>query len=252
MVSAVTTDRDYLEIVKNDNSLVSATSIGGDTDGISPQTVVSYGATTYSGSSTVTHSLGSVPIVRAFYDSDKNGRLYNTTRWTSGFNYMQTVDSAPQLLTLSTTNTTKLIIANANSISDVPVYYRIYKFGTKGFTTDSSIDKIFHKDTDSATVSAAAFSDQPVASTNTLPHGQAEKIFWTLEYSVDQTNWYRGGSLLFGSPDTTSGPAGGPYSFYYYVTAYGSADATNFYVTYVHNYPTSKTIYTRFVWDYIN
>lgn len=248
MASSVTSDRDYLEIVTNGNTTVSATSIGGEPDGVYPYTV-DYGS--YSGSTTITHNLGSVPIVRGFFDSDKNGRIYNTIRWSSGPSYLAD-KAAPLLITQSTTTTTKLIINAQGTVTNVPVFYRIYRFGTEGFTSDSGIDKIFDKGSDLETVGAAASSSDPIESTNTIAHGQGEKIFWTLEFSLDQSNWYREGSILFGDPDTSTGPPGGPYANYYYVTAYGSSDATNFYITYVHNYATSKTIYTRYVWDYIN
>lgn len=248
MVSSLTSDRDYLEVVTNSSTTVSATSIAGDPDGVYPRTV-DYGS--YSGSTTITHSLGDVPIVRAFFDSDKNGRLYNTIRWSSGSSYLAD-KAAPLLITQSTTSATKLIINAQSSTSNIPVYYRIYRFGTKGVTSDAAIDKIFNKSSDNKAVGAAASSSDPVEGNSTIPHGQGEKIFWTLEFSDNQTDWYREGALVFGSPDTGTGPPGGPYANYYYYVAYGSADATNFYVTYVHNYPTSKTIYTRFVWDYIN
>lgn len=251
MPSSVTSDRDYLEIVANNNTLVSATSHAGDADGVFPNTVspTNDSVTDYAGSTTVTHSLGLVPMVRAFRDSDKNGRLYSTIRWTSGA-YLADSGGAT-LLTLSTTTTTKLIITSGSSVADVPVYYRIYRFGTKGFTSDSSIDKIFTKGSGSKTMTAAADSDLPVTSTDTVAHGQGEKIFWSLEFSEDQTNWYKEGSLVFGAPDTASGPPGGPYARNYYFTAYGSTDATNFYITYVHNYTSQKTIYVRYVLDYI-
>jgi hypothetical protein len=248
VVSSLTSDRDYLEIVANGNTTVSATSVGGDADGVFPRTV-DYGS--YSGGVTITHNIGEVPIVRGFFDSAKNGRLYNTIRWSSGSSYLAD-KAAPLLITQSTTTTTRLIINAQSSVTGVPVYYRIYRFGTKGVTSDASIDKIFGKRSDAQTVSTAVSSSDPVEVTATIPHGQAEKIFWTLEFSDDQINWYREGAPVFGAPDTGSGPPGGPYANYYYFVAYGSSDATNFYVTYVHNYSTSKTIYTRFTWDYIN
>src|SRR5688572_32959683 len=98
MPSSVTSDRDYLEIVKNNNTLVSATSHNGDADGVYPQTVSPTGnsATDYQGSTTITHSIGSIPLVRAFCDSDKNGRLYSTIRWTSG-DYLADVGGATLL-----------------------------------------------------------------------------------------------------------------------------------------------------------
>lgn len=250
MTESVTSDRDYLEIASDNNGsniLVSATTIGGSIDGVIPQTIAQG---SYSGSTSVTHNLLTIPVVRAFYDSDKNGKLYNTTRFDNGGAYLSYV-SAPQLLTVSTTLATKFVINAFSSVSDVPVFYRIYNFGTKGFTSGSRIDKIFHKGTSSKTVGAAPNSDTPVLATDTLPHGQGEQIFWTLQFSTDQTNWYREGTPLFGAADTTSGPPGGPYARYFYHVAYGYADATNFYVNYVHNYGTSQTIYVRFVQDYI-
>lgn len=250
-VSSVTSDRAYLQIVKNNNTVVSATSHGGDADGTFFSTTSPTGdpLADYAGSATITHSIGSVPLVRAFYDPGKNGRLYNTIRWTTGAN-LNTASGAT-LLTLSNTTTTKLIITSGSSISDVPVYYRIYKFGTLGFTSDAAIDKIFTNATTTKTLSAAAGSNSPVGATDTIAHLAGEKIFWSLQFSLDQTNWYKEGSILFGGPDTSTGPPGGPYANYYYATAYGSADATNFYVSYINCFTSQQTIYTRYVLDYI-
>jgi len=249
MTSSVTSDRVYLPIVNKSGltpELVSATAVGGDADGIFPKTLAQG---TYSGSTTITHNVGSIPLVRAFYDSDKNGKIYCTTRFdTSGYlGYA----SAPQLLTVNTSTTTKLIINAFSAVSNIPVYYKIYRFGTKGFTSDEEIDKIFDHDVDSKTVSAAANSNAPSLGTSTILHDQGELIGWELEFSDDQDNWYKQGTPLFGAADTASGPPGGPYARYFYKTAYGYTDSTNFYINYVHNYPTNQTMYARFVWDYM-
>lgn len=249
MTSSITSDRVYLPIVLKSGltpALVSASSIGGDADGIFPKTPAQG---SYSGSVMLTHNIGSIPLVRAFYDSDKNGKIYCTPRYDTSA-YLGYV-SAPQLLTLSTTTTTKLVINAFSAVSNVPVYYKIYRFGTKGFTSDEEIDKIFHHGTNNLTVGAAASSNAPSLGTVTIPHGQGELIGWELEFSDDQTNWYKQGTPLFGVADTSSGPPGGPYARYFYKTAYGYADSTNFYINYVHNYSTSQTLYARFVQDYL-
>jgi hypothetical protein len=248
-MQSITSARDYLEIVLNDNVNVSATVVGGDADGVFPATVT---PGTYSGSTTLTHNIGSVPITRIFYDSDKNGTLYNTIRWTDGLFYLGSV-VAPQGLVVNTTTTTKLLINAPSSVSNVPIYYRVYRFGDKSVTSEELIDKIFDKGTSSRTITAASDSDTPKLATDTIPHNQGEKIFWSLEFAESANGpWYKEGTLLFGDPDTSSGPPGGPYARYEYKTAYGYADATNFYVNYVHNHTSSQTIYVRYVWDFIN
>lgn len=250
MTSSITSDRVYLPIVLKTGlkpALVSATIVSGDADGVIPQTIAQG---SYSGSKTVLHNVGSIPLVRAFYDSDKNGKIYSTVRFDAS-GYLGYA-SAPQLLTLNTPTTTKLIINAFSSVSDVPVYYKIYRFGTKGLTSDEEIDKIFGKGTNNNTVSAAVGSDVPVLATSTIPHNAGELIMWELEFAESSTGpWYKAGTPLFGAADTASGPPGGPYARYFYKTAYGYADSTNFYINYVHNYASPQTIYTRFVQDYM-
>lgn len=248
MPPSITTDRDYLEIVDSNDLFLTATSAQSDADGQYPHTVM-VGDSTVGTSVPINHNIGSIPIVRVFYDPDKNGTLYNTARFTTG-DYTAEV-SGPRVFHVSTAATTKILMNAPSSISNVPVYYRIYKFGDKGVSTDYAIDNIFAKGTDSETLGAAADSTLPVMSVNTIAHGLGEQILWKLQFSESPTGpWYDEGNLLFGAPDTTSGPPGGPYERYFYKTAYGYANATNFYISYLHNYGSGQTIYTRFVWEY--
>lgn len=248
MPSSITSDRDYLELVDHDDITLSASSNQPDSDGQLPQTILSDHPFDVGSGVTVTHNIGSIPIVRLFYDPDKNGKLYSTPRFTTGDYLAQA--SGPRVFPVSTSTATKILMNAPSSVTNIPVHYRIYKFGTKGFTSDTEIDKIFNKGTADASTSAAADSLSPVLATDTIPHGQGEQILWKLQFSDDQVNWYDEGNLLFGGADTSSGPPGGPYARYYYKTAYGYADSTNFYVNYVHNHPSGQTLYVRFVWEY--
>lgn len=248
MVSSLTSDRDYLELLlRGDFSMDANVTPPSDTDGVFPQTVLDPGLA-YGTSALIIHNIGTIPIVRAWYDSDKNGRLYNTPRHTTG-GYLA-IAQRPQIMTISTTTTTKILSISPVSETSIPVHYRIYRFGTKGVTSDENIDKIFGKGVHSQAIGGAADSFSPVTASTTIAHGQGEQILWKLQFSVDQSTWYNEGAYLFGAADTSTGPPGGPYTNFYYETAYASADATNFYVVYVHNYPTTRTIYTRWVWEY--
>lgn len=249
-ISSITSDRDYLELVTSGDTTINAnTNPHADSDGQFPNTAFPFsGPTDYGNAQTITHNIGSVPIVRVWFDSDKNGRLYNTIRNTTG-DYLALVQR-PHVIPVSTTTTTKLLTMSPVSETNVPVHYRIYRFGTKGLTSDEVVDKIFDSGLDNKTLGAAADSLSPVLATTTIAHGQGEQILWKLQFSLDQSTWYDEGAIVYGSPDTSSGPPGGPYARYYYHNAYASADATNFYVTYLHNHPSSQTIYTRWVWEY--
>lgn len=242
MTQSITSDRDYLEIVTDGDITISTS--GSDADGTAFSTAR---AGTNNGVTTITHSIGSIPIVRAFYDPAKNGTLYNCARYN---NIAHMAYDDPWLITVSTTTTTKLIIESNSAQTNIPVYYRIYRFGNNSITSDERIDKIFSVDYDNEIVAAAASSDSPVRQTNTIPHGQTAAPLWTLEFSLDQSSWHSEGSLIITGPDTASGPPGGPYARYFYTTAYGSSDATNFYISYINNNLSSQTIYSRYALDY--
>lgn len=254
MSTSITSDRDYLELVSFGDTTINATSNpASDSDSHWLQTGHFIdGSSNYGNGQTITHSIGSVPIVRVWFDSDKNGRLYNTMRFRGGdaFGVDIAIEDAPHVISVSTTSTTKLLTLAKSSTSNIPIHYRIYRFGTKGVTSDEQIDKIFDSGSHNRTISAAADSSIPTAATTTIAHGQGEQILWKLQFSNNGTTWYDEGTPIYGAADTSSGPPGGPYARYYNEIAYGSADSTNFYITYIHNYPSSRTIYTRWVWEY--
>lgn len=242
MTSSVTSDRDYLEIFLDDDITIST---GGsvDTDAEFPQTGqagLNYGVRS------VTHDLGLVPIVRAFYDPDKNGTWYNT-RKLLGTGY-QSVDE-PWLTTVNTTTTTKLIINSDSVETDIPVYYRIYRFGDESVRTDERIDKIFLHEPAVAYLPAASDSNTPQHTVQSFPHGQSSSVLNTLEFSDDNKTWYGAGAFLNGGFDTASGPPGGPYVRTFYMTAIGYTDANNFYIWYEHNHPVPKVIFARYALD---
>lgn len=242
MTTSITSDRDYLEILTDGDTTIST---GGVSDTDAELFSSAFAGSAY-GLATVTHGLGSVPLVRAYFDPAKNGTLYSTPKLT-GTSYQSFDD--PWLTTVTTTTTTKLFINSNTSATSIPVYYRIYRFGTKSVTSDERIDKIFMSGSSSATLSAAANSNTPQHTVETIPHGQGEAVLSTLELSPDGVTWYGQPGYLNGGFDTTSGPPGGPYVRYFYIAAIGYADATNFYIWYEHNYATSKTIYVRYALD---
>lgn len=243
MSISITSDRDYLELVQSDDILISASG-GSDSDFTQPSTV--YAGSNY-GVTTITHGLGQIPFVRAFYDPAKNGRYYNTKKL-NGSSF-QSWDN-PWLMTVSTATTTKLCIASTGTSTDIPVHYRIYRFNaSKSVTSDERIDKIFTEDESSATLSAAGSSISPQTTTQTIPHGQAASVLNTLQFSTNGTTWYSAGAYIFNGFDTGSGPPGGPYAFYYYTTALASADNTNLYIYYEHNNASQTTIFVRYALD---
>jgi hypothetical protein len=239
---SITSDKDYLKIFQDGQVLISA---NGTPDADSTYPADPNAPTGFAGSQTITHNLGTVPLVRAYWDKDKNGRWYNALAYVSG------VPFDPRLKIIVTTSTLKLIMGtDGGAKTNIPVFYRIYDFGSKSMDSDRRIDKIFLVDDASGVVSAAAVSDIPNQTVITIPHGAGEAPLFTIEFSENQSDWYSEGSQIVGGFDTSSGPPGGPYAYYYYTTASASVDATNLYLTLESNYATSKTIYVRFALDY--
>lgn len=243
-MNSVTSDRDYLELVSKTDTTISASG-GSDSDFTYPQTVYpgNYGVTT------VTHGLGIVPFVRAYYAPAGGNRWYSTLR-PNGSAYKGKTN--PWMLTVSTTTTTKVSILSSGTSNNIPVHVRIYRFNyDKSVTSDEEMDKIFlDNGTDSTTLSAAGSSIAPVFTTRTIAHSGGADALATLEFSFDQVSWYSAGSYIFHGYDTGSGPPGGPYAYSYYTTALASSDDQNVYIYYEHNRASSSTIYVRYVLDY--
>jgi len=243
---SLTSDFDYLKIAKDDTITIT-TGTPSDSDFAFPTDPFGGFGFGEQGYATISHNLGSVPLVRAFIQSV--GGL-----WYSSYQQIGFIQIDPNLLTLVSANDLKLCVNSGSHQSNVPVFYRIYKLGTTAIDSDDRIDKIFLKSDPasptSATLGPCTFSSDNVQTVVPIPHNQNEDIIWTLEFSQDGNNWYNDGSFIYGGPDTGSGPPGGPYAYYYYCRAYGAADSNNFYIRFEHNYPTSITLYARWSLDY--
>ena len=188
-------------------------------------------------SSVITHNYGSVALVRVFYQ--RGGRWYSSR-----------ADASPWAEYSSGTNSVTISCVADGTTGTLPIYYRIYVIEDNLVVNDTTrLDKIYRKESFTGAVGASGTSFTPVTATTTIPHGQGEEALWTLQFSLDNTNWYPEGTRIFGSFDTGSGPPGGPYSRYYLVSAYGSSDASNFYITLVNNHPSAKTVYVRYALD---
>lgn len=247
--SSVTSDKDYLKIHDDGLILVDANGVPG-ADASFPYEAF---AATWSGFENVNHGLGTVPLVRAFWDPGKNGRWWASHAFPDfslGLFPYQEVD--PFLLLIANTTNLKLIMGtNIAPVTDIPVFYRIYDLGAKSIDSDSRIDKIFFKEPGgSLTVGAAASSFDPVFFVKPIAHTGGEAPIWTLQFSEDNVNWYNENSKIVGPPDTGSGPPGGPYSRYYYTTAYAYATATDFVIIGENNYGVARNIYYRYTLDY--
>lgn len=240
---SVTSDKDYLEISEDGAITISA---DGTPDSDSSYPVDPFPPSGFAGSTTVNHGLGTIPMVRAFWDAEKNGT------WYSAFFFKNNIQIDPWLKVISTTSTVKLIM-NTNSedpIEDIPVYYRIYKFGDKAITSDERVDKIFLKDSTSAVLPASVSSLNFTYNTLTIPHGMSVEVpIWSLEFSVDNENWYAEGTKIVGDFDTSSGPPGGPYARYYVTIVTGYIDDTNFYIQLEGNNASNVTVYVRYSLD---
>lgn len=246
---SLTSDKDYLKINNQDSILISATGTP-EADSAFPNEAF---AATWTGSQLITHGLGSVPLVRAFWDPGKNGKWWSSHAFppsTLGLFPFQEVD--PFLQFIADTTTLKLVMGTNNTpVTNVPVFYRIYDLGQVAVTSDSAIDKIFFKQPSANGAAAATLdSSAPTFAVISVPHGQTEVPLWTLQFSEDNSNWYNENGKIVGPPDTITGPPGGPYSVYYYTRVFCYADATNFYVILENNYASTKTIYYRYTLDY--
>lgn len=241
---SLTSDKSYLQIAFEASTTMDCNGVA-DSDSTFPSDVDEpFG---FSNSFTVTHDFGYVPIVRVFWDAGKNGRWYSSRgKIGNATDYIE-----PWIKILATATTVKFILnTDGTAQTNIPIFYRIYKLGSESTTTDERIDKIFKKESVSATVAASGISFSESTTTLALPHGQtAEVPIYTVQFSDDNSNWYSANSPIVGAFDTASGPPGGPYSQYFYTNVSASIDATNLYLVLRSNYPTTKTIYVRYTLD---
>lgn len=250
--SSITSDFDYLKLVRDDTLFITTTAVG-DPDFQFP--VDPFGGFGFGeqGIASVEHSLGTIPLVRAFIDPLKNGTWYssNPTFYPPYAPFISAIE--PNLLTLVSPMVLKLCVNALNGHQDnIPVYYRLYALSDVGVDSDSRIDKIFSKSPPgySMTIGAAPSSFDPVMLIASENHSVGEAICWTMQFSLDQQNWYDDGNFVYGPPDTGSGPPGGPYSRYYYVRAYMYADNLTSYTAVEHNYGSNVTVYFRWTLEY--
>lgn len=235
---SLTSDRDYLEIYQDGAITLNANGTP-DADSTFPaDPSAPFG---FASSTTITHNLGSVPLVRAFWDPDKNGKWYGEK---SSF-------KDPWLKVIVTDTYVKLIMnTDGGAKTAIPVFYRIYDLGNVAVTSDSRIDKIFAKGQTSGSVGSSPSSLDITEATIIIPHSGGELPIYTVQFSEDQVNWYSSGTSIVGPPDPLSGPPGNPSRFFN-TSIYCYIDASNLYVVLQNNYATSKTIYIRYALDYI-
>lgn len=246
---SLTSDKDYLKIHMDDMITINATGVP-DSDASYPNDFSDF---IYANSVTINHNLGTIPLYRIFWDPNKNGRwfqVYAEPNASTGLFPSFAVN--PLAVGLATTNQLKIIMGSKfAATSNIPVYYRIYNLGSVSANSDLRIDKVFSKQSGtSSNVGGAGSSFDPASSIITIPHGQSTWPLWTLQFSEDGTNWYGEGSRIYGPPDTSTGPPGGPYSVYYYTSVFAFADDSNFYVVLNNNYPSTKTLHYRYALDY--
>lgn len=245
---SITSDKDYLKIVTDDFTIVTADDSSPDADSQFPADPDA--PLGFAGSHTIDlteYALSSVPLVRAFWDP------YHTDTWYNARVGIPSALTDPWLKFIATQTSLKLIM-NTNDFVDpayyIPVFYRIYDVGDYSLTSDKRIDKIFKKDTAvDGTVDSTPDSFVPETLVLTAPHDLGEACIFSLEFSEDQDDWYPEGAQITGPPDTSSGPPGGPYSSYYYTRAAMYADSENAYIYLESNYSTTKTIYVRYSLD---
>lgn len=251
---SITSDKDYLKI--HDDGLVLINANG------TPPAIASFPgdgfAATLASQLVIPHTLGSVPLVRGFWDPRKNGKWWASHAFPDsslGLFPFQEVDPFLNIIAGSS-DVTLIMGTNGAAQTNIPVFYRIYDLGNVAVTSDSRIDKIFFTQPGAqGTASAAPDSFDPTFTTITIPHppdklSGGEVPIWSFQFSEDNSNWYGENGKIVGPPDTGSGPPGGPYSTYYYTKAYCYCDATNFYIILENNYASSKTIYYRYELDY--
>lgn len=233
-----TSDKDYLEIFAEGSITLNA---NGTPDADSTFPADPDGPFGFASSTIITHNLGYVPLVRAHWDPDKNGKWYSD----------KNAAKDPWLKIIATTTQVKLIMnTHGAAKTNIPVWYRIYELKSKSVTSDSNFDKIFKKAYTSKTVGASSGSFTTIESTLTVPHGQDEAPAFTVQFSENGTDWYESGTQIVGPFDTTSGPPGGPYARYFFTSMYAYADDTNLYIVGQNNYTSSKTLQLRYALDY--
>lgn len=236
--TSITSDKDYLKIWQDAAITISA---NGAPDADSTFPADPSAPLGFTGSTTINHPLGVVPLVRAFWDAGKNGLWYAT----DSFDVFG-VRTDPWLKVIATTTQVKLIMnTDGAAKTDIPVFYRIYDLGNKSVDSDSRIDKVFFKDTASGTVAASPFSIEIRETILTIPHTETEAPLFGMQFSENQVDWHDMGTHIAGGFDPASGGAR-----YYFTAAFITADATNLYIHLQSNYDVPKTIYARFVADY--
>lgn len=250
---SITSDKDYLKIHEDGEITIDAA----DTPGAISSFPGDGFAATLASSVVIPHSLLTPPLVRAFWDPNKDGVWWQAHAFPSsalGLFPFQEVD--PFLNVVSDANNVELIMGtNGSAKSDIPVFYRIYDFGERAVDSDSRIDKIFFKDQAEGEAPAAPDSFDPTYTVISIPHPPdaleaGEVPIWSMQFSENGTDWYGENGKIIGPPDTGSGPPGGPYSIYYYTKAYCFVDDTNFNIILENNYASQKTIHFRYELDY--
>lgn len=246
---SITDEKDYLKIFRDEHTIVTA-------DDSSPPAETQLPADPdspfgYVGFRTITHNLGVVPMVRAFWDPYHTNTWYNARIWGHGEGLFGVITD-PWLKIHVTTTQLKLWMYTEDVSQKyyVPVFYRIYKTSNQAVSTNDRIDKIFLKDSISESVAAESDHLTPGSSVVVIPHGQTDEVpIWTLQFSLNQDDWYPEGSEIIGTPYLDSGPPGGPYSYFRKVRVAAKCDAEFFYIYFDNHYDTSKTIYVRYALD---
>lgn len=241
MSSALTTDNDYLKLADYGSTTITAIA-STDSDFTYPASVHSNGS--YLGVQTVNHSLGVVPLVRAYWDPAKNGT------WRAVEDNLNYVGTETTLGVAASTSNVKLGIMANSGVTSIPVYYKIYQIGDVGFSTDYEQDKVFLQGSGSVTVSASGSSATYNSQTVNVAHGAGEVPCWSLEFSEDNSNWYPEGTFIVGAIDTASGPPGGPYTRNFQTFAHSTCTSTTYTINLYSNYSASKTLYYRYALDY--
>lgn len=240
---SLNSDFDYLKIHLNGSTTIDANSTPTSN---STMPFAPFPPLGYADEISINHGLGYIPMYRLFWDPAKDGTLYGYYANPSGGR----ID--PWLTAfVDTDNLTLVMNTDGIAKSDIPVYYRVYDNQGVAVNSDSGIDKVFLTGESSTSVPAAASSVTTNDVTITVPHGQTEAPFFTVQFSENNSDWYPMGVLIEGLFDTASGPMGGPYARRFYTSAYAYTDATNLYIVCQSNYTaSSKTIYVRYALDY--
>lgn len=236
--TSITSDKDYLKIFQDGPITISANGVP-DADSTFPADPAAPSG--FAGFTIIPHTLGTVPLVRAFWDPAKSGMWYAT----DSFDVFG-IRNDPWLKVIATTTQVKLIMNTDGAAKlDIPVFYRIYDLGNKSVDSDTRIDKIFLKDVANGVVEASPFSIETRETLLTIPHTELEAPIFSMQFSENQIDWYDMGTRIAGGYDPGSG-----FARYYFTAAFASVNATNLYIYLQSNYPVSKTIYVRFEVDY--